>query len=371
MTGIGSANSHPRFALPPTCAGRTRLQSLNTGRLPVHPRACGADPYPYFASFGLCGSSPRVRGLVPFVALACSLVGGSSLRVQGLGVQPQHPGAVRGFIPAGTGSGLVSCPPWSGPPVHPCGYRVWQPMDCGPNADIGFIPACAGFGKGVRVRKSDGRFIPACAGSGGVLARANMACGVHPCLCQGLGPLLGSSTPHRGFIPACAGSGFGTGSNRGAGHIPSVGVFDADVLMCAGQFCGESVWSLSCGSPVGVLLWVGSWVWGQRVSCWGRRAASSLTWWTGTGARTRDSSSRWTTAHRRSSRLLMMLVTGCWGDIRAVRGWTRPGMGVSSGWRVSSMSWKYRRTCPTRMPPCGWVVGTRWWGGAVCCWAGW
>ena len=87
-------------------------------------RGWGADPYPYFASFGLCGSSPRLRG---------------GLRKTEVLLEDL------GFIPAPAGRTRI---PTSRPlafAVHPRGCRV------GPSSWLGRRP-CGGSSLRVRGR---------------------------------------------------------------------------------------------------------------------------------------------------------------------------------------------------------------------------
>ena len=195
---------NPFTGLIPACAGKTTRPSRERKRRKAHPRVCGENKAIAAERAIAGGSSPRVRGKLPF--------GGG-------------PKSRTGLIPACAGKTLIVSVLSSARQAHP---RV-----CGENAP-GRIDRRLGDGSSPRVRGKRGvvgdfagfrGLIPACAGKTIERARHRCAGRAHPRVCGenafatgNIFTATGSSPRVRGkprtnsrgqgkfgLIPACAG----------------------------------------------------------------------------------------------------------------------------------------------------------------------
>ena len=205
----GTANTTARvltiYRFIPAYAGNRFRKKMSRNQRSVHPRVCGEQNTTGAPSFGVNGSSPRMRGTVlrPFVALVSSR-----------------------FIPAYAGNRIERRRRGREKPVHP---RV-----CGEQLSV-TVPSLPHFGSSPRMRGTvyrgrrghlRARFIPAYAGNSREGTKLSGDTSVHPRVCgeqKGntlpLFPDDGSSPRMRGtemssprairnprFIPAYAGN---------------------------------------------------------------------------------------------------------------------------------------------------------------------
>ena len=160
VVGIELAISLWRFI--PACAGnRTRSPPLACRR-PVHPRVCGEQRADETMGAIRTGSSPRVRGTVPFC----------------------RPGKTRRrFIPACAGNSYVSGTILRLPSVHPrvCGEQFASRLHC--TRPPGSSPRVRGTVCRERRDLRLCRFIPACAGNSSSAGKSQEGFSVHPRVC--------------------------------------------------------------------------------------------------------------------------------------------------------------------------------------------
>ena len=256
----------PRAGIIPARAGSSVPRSRPCRPGGDHPRACGEQCKQWRARAICLGSSPRVRGAAIAVSNVPAKAGiiparagsrfasgagrqstrdhpracgeqdtfanltvnrkGSSPRVRGAALTRAVDGALRGIIPARTGSRSAA---------HVVSYRLWDhPRACGEqltwaeihNDETGSSPRVRGAGLDSRRRRVGSGIIPARAGSRLVQPRLCNCQGDHPRACgeqwlsltggvcrSGSSPRVrGAVAPHvvrypsRGIIPARAGS---------------------------------------------------------------------------------------------------------------------------------------------------------------------
>ena len=267
-TGKCRTENPPNVRFIPAPAGNRRLSQLVKTRRPVHPRACGEQPYVLLAQPTYFGSSPRLRGTavrpvgtahifrfipapagnstppppkIPAFAVhprACGEQGdddqkrkvmiGSSPRLRGTVLTRVPRTHNRRFIPAPAGN-RASEPPWMAVArVHPraCGEQYsaqYQSM-----TRIGSSPRLRGTVKEPIAQVPNNRFIPAPAGNRIWTSHSRLHRPVHPRACgeqsntsfhnfstAGSSPRLRGTVRGRGFdlrldrfIPAPAGNRF-------------------------------------------------------------------------------------------------------------------------------------------------------------------
>ena len=159
----GYVRHGPRIArFIPACAGNTNNAMASSSIATVHPRVCGEHGFKVMPAVDIVGSSPRVRGTPKM----CHSMNAD----------------VR-FIPACAGNTAAS--------RSPCGARAVHPRVCGehryivsvPRDSVGSSPRVRGT---PRLRAGHGRherFIPACAGNTKTRRCATQEDTVHPRVC--------------------------------------------------------------------------------------------------------------------------------------------------------------------------------------------
>ena len=181
----GSLDTAGEIRFIPARAGNARIAESGNPTCSVHPRACGERARSAEAIDAAVGSSPRVRGTLPFAAVAL-------------------PGSR--FIPARAGNAqdVGKLTPFG--TVHPraCGER-----------DVIGVTSGIGHGSSPRVRgtRSSGhayrrgrRFIPARAGNAGLLFRLLGCVAVHPRACGERLCVVGGGSRPCGSPPRVRGS---------------------------------------------------------------------------------------------------------------------------------------------------------------------
>ena len=154
--------SMPRRRFIPACAGNSPGSKILASLPPVHPRVCGEQARARAWVSSSFGSSPRVRGTVPY-----DLVRDIRQR----------------FIPACAGN-RASAPSRSGATtVHPrvCGEQYRQ-VSC-LISKSGSSPRVRGTVRHRRFGDIEARFIPACAGNSAEGEGGRPASAVHPRVC--------------------------------------------------------------------------------------------------------------------------------------------------------------------------------------------
>ena len=151
----------------PACAGnsvRIWPPRLFTA---VHPRVCGEQIEAGVCAVNSCGSSPRVRGTVPYdLIYHCVL------------------------------------------PVHPrvCGEQTCVRIQATQSGIGGSSPRVRGTGFVSQLALNNLRFIPACAGNSSISSITACHFSVHPRVCGEQNAILSLTCGYQRFIPACAGN---------------------------------------------------------------------------------------------------------------------------------------------------------------------
>ena len=178
------SDSTARNRLIPACAGKTRTCGGVPGRKRAHPRVCGENLQVIAHRVELAGSSPRVRGKLPYA-------GNYSF--------------CPGLIPACAGKTRNLSPRSVHLAAHPrvCGENVGVVRD--EIARQGSSPRVRGKHDRIERRARNGGLIPACAGKTQATHLRGLSSAAHPRVC---GENVYSSTlpvGGSGLIPACAG----------------------------------------------------------------------------------------------------------------------------------------------------------------------
>ncbi len=205
----------PRHRFIPAGAGNAELLHPKKPPDAVHPRGCGERGYRHPHRDGAAGSSPRVRGTLP---------------------SPRGPTVRQRFIPAGAAGNAADGRRSEGTaPVHPRGCGERRPVASVTMASIGSSPRVRGTQPARAGGSAGERFIPAGAGNASRSSSARPPPPVHP---RGCGerprprphhrPDRGSSPRVRGtrsgvvaahrsrrFIPAGAGNAYRPAGRRG------------------------------------------------------------------------------------------------------------------------------------------------------------
>ena len=176
--------TYPCYRIIPAHAGQTGAHRIQTGRIPDHPRACGANHAHSCVHFDSSGSSPRMRGKLAIASLC-----GCSSRI----------------IPAHAGQ---TCRPnWR------AGRASDHPRACGANPtrcrstvkSVGSSPRMRGKlrrrGRGHHLR----RIIPAHAGQTSLLQERPTVGLDHPRACGANGASIGFHKRHGGSSPRMRG----------------------------------------------------------------------------------------------------------------------------------------------------------------------
>ncbi len=258
----------PRRALRfiPACAGNACSTTRMISRVAVHPRVCGERSAGAVPAAPLPGSSPRVRGtlgackhspekrrfipacagnatIIPMLTILFTVHprvcgerrrlrrvrrrrNGSSPRVRGTLPWERKSQDCRRFIPACAGNAESRPAPRAWPPVHPrvCGERIRRSSRF--SHMVGSSPRVRGTLVVLSVGVPGERFIPACAGNAPRPPCRATCPSVHPRVCgerspwtcetsrkSGSSPRVRGTLCHRScgqrgirFIPACAGN---------------------------------------------------------------------------------------------------------------------------------------------------------------------
>ena len=184
----------------PAWAGNTRIRSLASASIAVHPRVGGEYCQGFHVQSLAHGSSPRGRGIPPFKAskrkapLVHPRVGGeyselswqgrphdgSSPRGRGIRCTSRKGSDQRRFIPAWAGNTTALAPPPSHPPVHPrVGGEYPEGRKTEP-ARVGSSPRGRGIRYPISVSPVLWGFIPAWAGNTFGLCKKRSGGPVHP-----------------------------------------------------------------------------------------------------------------------------------------------------------------------------------------------
>ena len=143
----------------PAGAGNRRPTRWSRPSRPVHPRGCGEQARPSPGDWGICGSSPRVRGT------------GQELEIAN---------KIPRFIPAGAGNSRPACPGTNWPPVHPRGCGEQSSRLSGNQLATGSSPRVRGTAGMAFQAQDSARFIPAGAGNRVRTTRRRVRASVHP-----------------------------------------------------------------------------------------------------------------------------------------------------------------------------------------------
>ena len=149
--------SKTRF-IPAPAGNRLSLERPTT-TTSVHPRACGEQDIGVSVKADRFGSSPRLRGTVPFA------IGASEKRR---------------FIPAPAGNSEYAGGSVTVTSVHPRACGEQRPVDSLPQSIAGSSPRLRGTGPDLLQLSLKGRFIPAPAGNRHLLTYIGICHTVHP-----------------------------------------------------------------------------------------------------------------------------------------------------------------------------------------------